>query len=324
MNEYQQVSEMEEELDDLMPDGYADGDDFFEPSAWTGSTEEESAPSDESGLGEENSVGNGEGEAAPAIEQPADAETGEAGADGTEVPATEPVVPAEPKPSKIRVKYQFNHQDVEEELDESQLPERMQMARTADLYKERATKAQSVVKQAEAAAKVLGYESPAALINAVVGNAREAERVSLVSKGTPTEIIDDYLARKYPEISEAQVAEEEPEPAPAAPAQAQPVARDLGTEARALLAAYPELVGQKLPAAVTTAWAAGKPLTEAYREYKETQQKAESDALRKENQILKQNAASAAKAPVSGVSRNGSADTKPTDHFVAGFDSDDW
>ena len=34
----QQDVPMEEELEAMMPDGYAEGDDFFNPDAWTGET----------------------------------------------------------------------------------------------------------------------------------------------------------------------------------------------------------------------------------------------------------------------------------------------
>ena len=46
-------------------------------------------------------------------------------------------------------------------------------------------------------------------------------------------------------------------------------------------------------------------------------------SLKKENAILKQNAASAAKAPVKGVTGGGVSPDK-VDYFIEGFDSDPW
>jgi len=65
----------------------------------------------------------------------------------------------------------------------------------------------------------------------------------------------------------------------------------------------------------------GKRLTEAYNDFAKAQ-KQETEALRKENRVLRQNARSAAQAPVRGVSRGGSVSCGPEDPFLKGFNAE--
>ena len=69
--------------------------------------------------------------------------------------------------------------------------------------------------------------------------------------------------------------------------------------------------------------AKGVPLLTAYQAYREKQSAKTAATLQKENRVLKQNAASAAKAPVRGVS-GGGVEPKKVDNFLKGFDSDPW
>ena len=97
--------------------------------------------------------------------------------------------------------------------------------------------------------------------------------------------------------------------------------RDLSVEFAQLQVLFPEV--KTLPTAVAAAAAKGVPMLDAYLAYqtKETEKKAA--ALKKENSVLRQNAASAAKAPVRGVTGGGEIH-KEKDPFEAGFDSVDW
>ena len=104
--------------------------------------------------------------------------------------------------------------------------------------------------------------------------------------------------------------------------------------ARELLTAHPELIRQQLRQEIYAAvQQPGVTFLQAYNDYQRRQtqadaERARSDAekLRKENRILKNNAASADRAPVSGVSKGGRASEKSqeSDPFIRGFDSDDW
>ena len=103
------------------------------------------------------------------------------------------------------------------------------------------------------------------------------------------------------------------------------VDRDYQAEVEELLQARPQLRGQALPDAVSRAAVEGdKRLLLAYLDYEAQQAQAENERLRKENEIYKQNAATAARSPVRGVSGGGVTDLKPSDPFLDGFNAADW
>ena len=68
----------------------------------------------------------------------------------------------------------------------------------------------------------------------------------------------------------------------------------------------------------------GTNLLTAYLAYREKQTSKAAASLKKENEVLKQNAASAAKAPVKGVTGGGATNTKPQHKLLDGFDDDTW
>ena len=100
--------------------------------------------------------------------------------------------------------------------------------------------------------------------------------------------------------------------------QAAPGERDYGSEVQALYEARPELRGEALPDEVLQACVKGQKLTDAYSQFAKARH-AESKQLRRENRVLRENAKSAAKAPVRGVSHGGSVSNKPEDPFLRGF-----
>jgi len=109
-----------------------------------------------------------------------------------------------------------------------------------------------------------------------------------------------------------QITQETTEPAPAE--------RDYGREVRELYTQRPELRGEQLPEAVLQACVAGKPLKDAYDEFA-GRQRQEADALRKEKRILREQAKTAARSPVRGVTRGGSVHAQPEDPFLRGFNT---
>ena len=90
------------------------------------------------------------------------------------------------------------------------------------------------------------------------------------------------------------------------------------------MAAKPELYGKQIPQEVFVASAlGGKSLLTAYTEYEAAKSRSEAEKLRTENNIHKQNAANAAKAPIKGVSIGGAAkDKSGEDDFLRGFNED--
>lgn len=97
--------------------------------------------------------------------------------------------------------------------------------------------------------------------------------------------------------------------------------RDFRAEVDQLKALYPEV--KQIPDEVAKAMTKGIPLLTAYLAYREKQSAKAAATTKKENQILKQNAASAKRAPVKGAS-GGGATGQRTDNFLAGWDSDPW
>lgn len=321
---YQQEVPMDDEVEAILPDGYAEGDDFFSPDAWTGENAADSASADDAQTEAEGTQTDTETDAAPATEpaeEPASADDGDADA---AVPATDA---QETMPStKRRVRYQFDHEDREEEIDDADLPELLQKARSVDRYKQRLDSAQSVQDKLTSTARAMKYDSAEAFLDAILENAKSSEMEALRGKGVPDEIAEDYVSRKYagaaaPAVQTAQQTQD---------TQAQSGGRDYVAEAKELLTARPGLAGKELPAEVYAAASQpGVTLLQAYTEYerKATQAEAEkarneADKLRKENRILKNNADSADRAPVSGVSKGGRAEDKDAnDPFLKGFNS---
>lgn len=113
-----------------------------------------------------------------------------------------------------------------------------------------------------------------------------------------------------------------PAPAPATPAAAPveaPKTRDLRAEVEQLRALYPEI--KEMPDEVAKAVSQGVPVITAYLAYRERQSAKAAATLQRENQILKQNAANSAKAPVRGVTGGDSTPPKKKSLFEEGFDA---
>jgi hypothetical protein len=315
---YQQEIQLEED-DDLMPDGYAEGDDFFNPESWTGGDNAEGASAEEPAEGTDGTQVETGNEGAPATERPEGTGLADTGGDPDSAPATGSDAI---QPTKRRVRYQFDHEDREEEIDDADLPELLQKARSVDRYKQRLDSAQSLQDRLSKTAKALKYDSGEAFLDAILENARASEMDALRSKGVPDELAEDYIGRKY--AGTDAVKQEE------APAAQSPDGRDYTAEARELLSVHPELRGKELPAEVYAAASQpGVSLLQAYTEHERKVNQAEAvkardeaDRLRKENRILKNNADSADRAPVTGVAKGGRAeDISPDDPFLKGFNS---
>lgn len=116
--------------------------------------------------------------------------------------------------------------------------------------------------------------------------------------------------------------EEETPPSAAdapAPQSEAPKTRDLRAEVEQLRALYPDM--KEMPDEVARAVSKGIPLLTAYLAYREKQSAQTAASLKKENTILKQNAANTAKAPVRGVTGGDSSAPKQKSIFEEGFDA---
>ena len=300
----------------ILPDGWADGDDLFtdsddaaevdaaaEPEATDTGVAENAADTD--GL---PTTESGEDAAQPAETDAETLSTAEQGASPTEE-------------TMLRFKALVDHEDIDVELKESELPTIYQKARVTDRVQQRLSEMTPTVEAATRLARQMGYSSPQEMLNAAAQNYHDAEIEKLTSEGVHPEVARDIVERRLQDVAA---------PTQRAVAQADAVVntgvdRDYQAEVEELLQARPQLRGQALPDAVSRAAVEGdKRLLLAYLDYEAQQAQAENERLRKENEIYKQNAATAARSPVRGVSGGGVTDLKPSDPFLDGFNAADW
>ena len=221
----------------------------------------------------------------------------------------------------LRFKALVDHEDIDVELKESELPTIYQKARVTDRVQQRLAEMTPTVEIAARLARQMGYDSPQDMLNAAAQNYHDSEIEKLTSEGVHPEVARDIVERRLQDVAA---------PTQRAVAQADAVVntgvdRDYQAEVEELLQARPQLRGQALPDAVSRAAVEGdKRLLLAYLDYEAQQAQAENERLRKENEIYKQNAATAARSPVRGVSGGGATDLKPSDPFLDGFNSSDW
>ena len=304
------------QLDDdpILPDGWTEDQDIFADHTITEDEYHDPA------LDEQNDTATAEeSDETPATESKE--ETTESDSETAPTPATEPEVITE-KP-KLRFKYKYDREEHEAEVDESELPDIYERAQATDRYKAKLGKYSSTVDNAGKLAAAMGYGNADEMLQAAAQNYRDNLMQELIDAGTPQPIAEDYVNRKmgdlFSDIGE-QSAQQTLDPEPAVQKSGD---RDYMKEAQDLLAVRPELQGKDLPNEVTLdAVNNGKSLLRAYLEFEAKQKTAETERLRKENKILKQNAEAASRAPVAGTTGGGATDTKAKDPFLEGFNSD--
>ena len=282
-----------EEDEPLLPDGWKEGDDLFaEADGDAKLFEPDGAEAEESEAVEDQ-------EAEPEGADPTtDGETQEPSQSSEEQTAEPEPDGAEPKTEKAPriLKLRVNHAEEDLDIDamsDDDLTALLQKGRAFDALKETENKRrfrQVYQEQLEA-----GMSE--ALAKLVAQNETGGKAYPLEDK-------------------------EEPEPVstPAPAKEEKPAStRDFKAEVEQLKALYPDF--KEVPDEVARAAAGGVPLLSAYLAYRDKQGEKTAAKLRKENEVLKQNAASAAKAPVRGVT-GGGVTHKKTDPFIKGFDSE--
>lgn len=292
-----------DEYEALMPVGYAEGDDFFNESSWSGADaqpEETVEPEDNFTL--ESLLS----------ETPADT--------ADEAPTTSETE-ATPAINKLKFRAKVDHEDRDVELDENELPNIYQKAQVTDRVQEKLNKLTPQLERAKRLAKQLGYESVDEMFEATDRSYRESEMARLTEGGASPDVAEAVFEWKMEKLNREHPAEETVETP--APAQAKEEERDFRAEVVELLKAAPELRGKSVPNEVVTAAVAENiPVLQAYNNWKQKQSEAETEKLRKENNVLKQNADAAARAPVRHTTRGGATDTKDdNDPFLRGFNS---
>ena len=306
-NEQEFIAGMEDDLE-ILPDGWGEGDDFFNVDSWgKDASADESKDSDS-----QQDINDIFAEASTDESTTTADEDGSENSPETEEPTTQD------GPGKLKFKATVDHEDLDVELDETELPALYQKAQVTDRVQAKLANMQPIYNQAVRTAKILGYDTPEEMLKAAEDSFRDGEIEKLVNEGTNKDVAEDYIRRK---MQDAEVKED------TKPAEETPKGRDFKAEVEALLDIRPDLKkpGTKLPNEVTEECVkSGRPLAVVYLEYEARQEKAKYDALLKENKKLKQNAEAASRAPVRGVSRGGPVKDKTNDDpFLKGFDADD-
>ena len=319
MDNNEVVSPASEEFEALLPDGWTGEGDFFDESTWSAETGTEA---DEQQGGGADMAGNDEGindnGGSPTTENGDvdDGETDTAGADGASDGEQ-----SQASPSKLKFSAKLDHQVKDVELDEAELPTIYQKAYVTDRAQEKLAKLQPVQEKGDRLAALLGFDSMDAMLNSAEQNYLDTEIAKLTDEGVHPEVAKDIVTRRVQDMKS--------KPAAAANTTtgtetAEPGERDFTSEVASLLSVHPELKGKCLPEEVVHDCVRNnRPLVQAYTDYESKRRKAEAEALRKENNTLKQNAEAARRAPVRGVA-GGGVTSKPDDPFLAGFNSDDW
>lgn len=289
------------DVDPILPDGWKEGDDIFAD----GEESLEKLLADEQ---EDDSLSELENDdASPVSEAPTTGETdaGNVPDAGAQQPDGTP--DGEKKPegyASRKLTLRVNHQDEEVDIgamSDDELRSLLQKGRAYDAMKDAENKRtyRSVYQEqidagmTEAVARMTAKEAAEGKSYALTDEEETAER------GTPAAT----------------------SPAPAAPTNADTGAqrRDLRAEVEQLRALYPEV--KEFPDEVAKAVSTGIPVLTAYLAYREKQSAKTAASLQKENNILKQNAANSAKAPVRGVTGGDSSAPKKKSIFEEGFDA---
>ena len=276
----------------LLPDGWQEGDTLFPEDEQTVSDFEADGPQDADGLLAENEDGNSESDDPTTVGE--DEGEGQGDDDGAEETPDEDD-PPEAKASRI-LKLKVNHTEEDFDVDavsDEDLAALLQKGKAFDEWRDRENKKRY--------REVYQEQIDAGMTEAA------ARMVAQNEVGGKSYSLED---------------DPEPASAPAPETKEAPPVRDYRAEVEQLRALYPEL--KQIPdEVVRTASKANVPLLDAYHAYRDKQRTKTVASVEKENRILRQNAASAAKAPVRGVSGGGVA-PKRSDPFEKGFDSTDW
>lgn len=282
----------EEEDAAFLPDGWQEGDDFFaDPSTWSGASQK-TGQSIETHTEAESTEDGMETEEVPTTDQ-----TEETADQSAEQETEEQSGQTEEPVKRSRIlKLKVNHEDQEvdiESMTDDELIAALQKSRAFDALKD---------EQAKARYREVYHEQ--------VSEGMTPAAARLVAA-------NEVGGKNYP-LEDTAEPEKPSTPAPTVQTQT----RDFVQEVNQLKALYPDF--KEMPDEVAVAVSNGANLLTAYLAYREKQNSKAAASLKKENEVLKQNAASAAKAPVKGVTGGGATNTKPTPGILKGFDDDAW
>ena len=318
-NENNQVQSMNTQEDTILPDGWDGSMDFFE---WAEMVSKETDESSSLAQALEEESGTEESEETPTTGTETE-ENGESETGNGEAPTTQ----TEPKDQSNKIKFDanINHKVKSVEIDPSELPDLYQKAYAADKYRSKLNAKNAELEQAEVVAKILGYDSVKAMLDAARDSYENNEIQKLTNENVHPTIAKDTVSRKIKEVEESVTKNRKAaQPEKAEDLEDTPTkagGRDFKPEVADLLQVYPELKGKTLPKEVVDTALQGETLLVAYSKYVQNKTKADNDRLSKENKTLKQNAEAAKRAPVRGTVKGGATGEGASDPFLDGFNS---
>lgn len=308
-NENNTVGTPEDDYDVLLPEGWSGDEnaDFFDLSTWgssgTTADAQEDGESEEEGNSEEETDGQ-----TRTTEEDTDSQTEPSEDD--EDPTT---VIVDDENNLLKFRANIDHVTQSVELDPADLPIIYQKSVALDRYQNRVRELEAELAEWDKLATGLKYENRAALQESIFEGAVQdyLHEHPAVEEG----MARDYLSRQFGK--DPKPAEQETVPPDSR--------RDFTKEVAELFTAFPMARVEGVPEEVSkAAIAQDKPLVQAYAEWRAKAASAEANRAKRENKILKQNQAAAAKAPVSKVTGGGKTDTSPVDDFLRGFNDDAW
>lgn len=281
------------EDDPILPDGWKEGDDLFAEVGGDVDAFVTDGSDELTDLPAENEDGNSAADDPTTVDRAGEADQ----SDEAEPKAETPDGESQPESKTSRIlKLKVNHE--EEELDIGAMSDE---DLTALLQKGRAFDAMRESENKQKFRQIFQEQLDAGMTEAAA---------KLVAQ-------NELGGKSYPLTDEAPPAE-----TPAAPVKESSPTRDFTAEWTQLKTLHPDV--KQIPDEVIAAYGKGIDLVTAYNAHLTRQNNKTAASLKRENEVLKQNAASAAKAPVRGVTGGGSTAPKKVDHFLAGFDSDEW
>ena len=309
-----------EEVEALIPEGWDGEGDFFDDASWSDETETsvETEP-----VVEKSSTP--EVDPTTVTEETVEEEQEEA-------PTTEPEEPEVSNPRKLKFKAKVDHNDLDVELDEADLPDMYQKAQVVERVQSQMGKMKGTVDRATKLAKGMGFENADAMLIAAAKNHLQNEINRLVEDDehpVHPDVARDIMERRlgYTMKDLEDLEAEAPMEDAQTPAETDsPVqGRDISSEVRELINSHPELAGTEFPKDIAEeALSTGQSLLSVYEKHTRNDQAEKIRDLVKENQVLKQNAETAKRAPVTGVTGHGIEGNEPDDDFLAGFNSEAW
>ena len=317
--EVEPIATVDSEDAEFLPVGWAEGDDIFNPDSWSGATEQGDASEKSTETTLEELLAEPQ-EDAPTTDEPA-----EDGAVSNE--ATPPTTEEEPAaPNKIRFKAKVDHEDRDVELDEADIPNLYQKSQVTDRVQAKLSKLSPIVEKAERLAKLMGYATPEEMLDAAGDNFSQSEVDQLVNEGVHEAVAKEIVESRHSRTLSAVPAAEADEPIDKT-AELNPIQEQMKSDVSHFFDVHPELRTAKVPDEVVQATVHGGRFHVEYQRYLDKKAAAETEKLRKENNIYKQNQAAKAKAPIKGTKGSGVSGPHESEFerlFKAGFNSDSW